>query len=234
MHDTAMEYGKIFFDTYIGNSKALTVVDIGSQDVNGSLKSVMPANNNYIGVDFVKAKGVDVVITNPYNLPFENESVDVVVSSSCFEHSEFFWLLFNEILRILKPTGILYINSPSNGSFHRYPVDCWRFYPDSGIALQNWGNISGYQCALLESFIGIRKKEVWNDFVAVFIKDQNNVTLYPNRIQLISNNFTNGRLLNSEFISNHDRNFNNHITKSKPKGILGNLKKIVGVLKQKS
>ena len=29
-------------------------------------------------------------------LPFADASVDVVVSSSCFEHIEFFWLMFNE------------------------------------------------------------------------------------------------------------------------------------------
>ena len=203
MHDTAMEYGAAFFNTYLKNTKDLTIVDIGSQDVNGSLRSVAPPNNKYIGVDFVEAKGVDVVITDPYSLPFEDESVDAVVSSSCFEHSEFFWLLFNEILRILKPTGLLYINAPSNGEFHRYPVDCWRFYPDSGVALQNWGKRSGYNCALLESFIGIRKNDIWNDFVAVFVKDENNNAKHTSRIQNASMPFTNGRLYNSENIANY-------------------------------
>ena len=114
MHDTAMQYGAAFFNTYLKNTEDLTIVDIGSQDVNGSLRSVAPTNNKYIGVDFAEAKGVDVVITDPYSLPFEDESVDAVVSSSCFEHSEFFWLLFNEALRILKPNGLLYINAPSD------------------------------------------------------------------------------------------------------------------------
>jgi SAM-dependent methyltransferase len=203
MHDTAMEYGEAFFNTYLKNTKELTIVDIGSQDVNGSLRSVAPPNNKYIGVDFVKAKGVDIVITDPYSLPFEDESVDTVVSNSCFEHSEFFWLLFNEALRILKPTGLLYINAPSNGSFHRYPVDCWRFYPDSGVALQKWGKRSGYNCALLESFIGKRKKDIWNDFVAVFVKDENYNALYSNRIQKASLPFTNGRLYQSENVANY-------------------------------
>jgi SAM-dependent methyltransferase len=175
--------GAAFFNTYLRNSENLTIVDVGSQDVNGSLRSVAPKNNQYIGVDFEKAKGVDVVIKDPYALPFENESVDVVVSSSCFEHSEFFWLLFNEALRILKPTGLLFINVPSNGAFHRYPVDCWRFYPDSGVALQNWGKRSGYNCALLESFTGTRKQDIWNDFIAVFVKDERNESRYPGRIQ---------------------------------------------------
>lgn len=202
MHDTAMEYGAAFFNTYLKNSNETTIVDIGSQDVNGSLRSVAPPYAKYVGVDFVVANGVDIVITDPYSLPFEDESVDVVVSSSCFEHSEFFWLLFNESLRILKPAGLLYINAPSNGAFHAYPVDCWRFYPDSGVALQNWGKRSGYNCALLESFIGIRKKDIWNDFVGVFVKDENNAVQYQNRIQNTPTRFSNGRSYNSEKISN--------------------------------
>ncbi len=206
MHDTAMEYGAAFFNTYLKNATGLKIVDIGSQDVNGSLRSVAPPNNTYIGVDFVEAKGVDVVITDPYSLPFEDESLDVVVSSSCFEHSEFFWLLFNETLRILKPTGLLYINAPSNGAFHRYPVDCWRFYPDSGVALQNWGRRSGYSCSLLESFTGVRKKDIWNDFVAVFIKNESNSEKYTNRIQNSPIKFTNGRLFNEESIANQVEN----------------------------
>jgi len=198
MHDTAMEYGAAFFNTYLKNTEDLTIVDIGSQDVNGSLRSVAPPNNKYIGVDFVEAKGVDVVITDPYSLPFENKSVDAVVSSSCFEHSEFFWLLFNEALRILKPNGLLYINAPSDGPFHRYPVDCWRFYPDSGVALQNWGKRSGYNCALLESFVGIRRNDIWNDFVAVFAKDESKVSQHTYRIQNSLTAYTNGRLYKSE------------------------------------
>lgn len=202
MHDTAMKHGEAFFNTYLKKAKDLIIVDIGSQDVNGSLRSVAPSNHKYIGVDFVCAKGVDVVISDPYSIPFENESVDVVVSSSCFEHAEFFWLLFNEALRILKPDGLLYLNAPSNGAFHRYPVDCWRFYPDSGIALQNWGRISGYNCALLESFTGVRDKGNWNDFVAIFVKDTIHSNQYDSRIQDALTSFTNGRVDNSDVINN--------------------------------
>lgn len=202
MHDTAMQYAAAFFNTYLKDSAGLTIVDVGSRDVRGSLRSVAPANNSYLGLDFVAGKGVDVVIANPYLLPFDSETIDVVVSSSCFEHSEFFWLLFNETLRILKPAGLLYINSPSNGAFHRYPADCWRFYPDSGIALQNWGKRSGYSVALLESFIGNRKADIWNDFVAVFIKDEAHVPQYPRRIQDSVSTYTNGHLYGTDKISN--------------------------------
>jgi SAM-dependent methyltransferase len=138
---------------------------------------------------------VDVVLDDPYKLPFADQSVDVCVSTSCLEHSEFFWLLFQEVLRTLKPTGLFYLNAPSNGSFHRYPVDCWRFYPDSGIALQNWGRRVGYDCALLESFVGHQGTDEWNDFVAVFVKDRAHAARFPQRMSSRGVAFTNGLVL---------------------------------------
>ena len=202
MHDTALMYGEYFFLTYLRDAKGLKIVDIGAQDINGSLRSVAPLKNDYIGVDFVEGKGVDLIMKDPYSLPFEDSSIDVIVSSSCYEHAEFFWLSFNEALRILKPTGLLYINSPSNGYYHRHPVDCWRFYPDSGVALQNWGNRSGYECALLESFIGVRKNAIWNDFVGIFVKDKKHASKFTMRIQDITD-VINGRYLYSEYIVNY-------------------------------
>jgi SAM-dependent methyltransferase len=201
VHDTAMEHGKLFFDAYVADGAALTIVDIGSQDVNGSLRSVAPAGSKYVGIDFAKGNGVDVVISDPYLLPFGDETVDVCVSSSCFEHSEFFWLVFLEALRILKPAGLLYVNVPSNGSVHRYPVDCWRFYPDSGLALQNWARRNGFPTVLIESFIGNHGKDGFNDFVGVFLKDEAYREQYPRRIQTGYRQFTNGRSIDSDGVA---------------------------------
>lgn len=227
MHDTAMQFGSVFFKTYLSNARGLKIVDIGSQDVNGSLRSVAPPDNEYVGVDFVAGKGVDVVIADPYSLPFDNESVDVVVSSSCFEHSEFFWLLFNDCLRILKPNGLFYINAPSNGMFHRFPVDCWRFYPDSGVALQNWGRRSGYSCALLESFIGQQNNHGWNDFVAVFVKEGINAARYPDRMQNTKIAFNNGRLFQSEEIRHLSEPSQDQIAHRKLVTIVNTINKIL-------
>ena len=125
---------------------------------------------------------MDCVLTDPYQLPFDDNSADIVVSSSCFEHSELFWLLFLEVIRILKPHDLFYLNAPSNGSFHRYPVDCWRFYPDSGRALVRWAERSSYSTELLESFTSHQLHDQWNDYVAVFIKDKSHIQQYPERM----------------------------------------------------
>jgi SAM-dependent methyltransferase len=125
-------------------------------------------------------------------MPLPDASFDVAVTSSCFEHSEFIWLTYLENLRILKPPGLLYLNVPSNGPFHRYPVDCWRFYPDSGVALQNWARRNGVQALMLESFTGPQNTGAWNDFVAVFVKDAKETKHYPRRIMSHYSHVTNG------------------------------------------
>lgn len=194
MHPTALMNGKRFFDAYVAPLGAVEVVDIGAQDVNGSLKSVCPSQARYVGVDFVAGKGVDVVLTDPYHLPFDTGSVDVIVSSSCFEHSEMFWVLFLEIIRVLKPEGLFYLNAPANGDFHRFPVDCYRFYPDSGIALAKWARRNGQQTLSLESYVSNQAGGHWNDFVSVFLKDEAFLSRHRQRILHTFTDFTNGRM----------------------------------------
>lgn len=194
MHPTALLNGQRFFDTYAPQLGAARAVDIGAQDVNGSLRSVCPPSIHYTGVDFVAGKGIDVVLTDPYRLPFDDASFDVALSTSCFEHSQMFWLLFLEILRVLKPSGLFYLNAPSNGAFHRYPVDCWRFYPDSGQALVQWSRRNGGNPLVLESFTSDQYRDIWNDFVCIFVKDANYAERYPQRIIHSIKQYSNGFL----------------------------------------
>jgi SAM-dependent methyltransferase len=205
-----MQNGKAFIDTYFPAAslkKTLTVVDIGAQDLNGSLRELCREPLQYVGVDFVPGRGVDVVLDDPYALPFPDNSVDAVLSSSCFEHSEMFWVLFLEILRILKPGGLFYLNVPSNGDFHRHPVDCWRFYPDSGNALVTWARRNGYAPSLLESYVSVQVGDIWNDFVAVFVKDEAFAAIHENRILHGKHDIYNGVLAGAA-------NFVNPTTKS--------------------
>lgn len=192
MHTSAYRFGELFHDCYF--KEGMKVAEIGSQNVNGSIRDFFSDAVDYTGVDFVEGTGVDVVLSDPYKLPFDDNSFDMILSSSCFEHSEFFWLSFLEIIRTLKPGGVFYLNVPSNGFIHRYPVDCWRFYPDSGRALANWANRNGIDVELLESFIGGQipggkfgaPSGRWNDFVAVFVKGKSAKNNYKQRIFNVS------------------------------------------------
>jgi hypothetical protein len=93
-----------------------------------------------------------------------------VLASSVFEHDPTFWHTFSELCRITKPGGHIYVSAPANGVVHRFPQDCWRFYPDAGVALAGWGQRSGFEVTLIESFVADQGGELWNDFVAVFVR----------------------------------------------------------------
>ncbi len=128
-----------FRDKYLSEKEgeSLLILDLGSQNIGGSYRDFFSTKNwVYKGVDLVPGDNVDIVLANPYHwLELASQSADVLVSGQAFEHIEFFWLTMEEIARVLKPGGLCCIVAPSSGPEHRYPVDCWRFYPDGFHAL---------------------------------------------------------------------------------------------------
>ncbi|UPY36027.1 methyltransferase domain-containing protein [Sediminicoccus sp. KRV36] len=167
MHDTAMQIGSMFMRNYLSGRPG-RLLDLGGMNVNGSLRSVAPEHSFYCGADLSAGNGVDVVIEGGGALPFSDGVFDAVVSSSCFEHDPLFWCTFAEMVRVTRPGGYVYINTPSNGEVHRYPLDCWRFYPDSGVALELWAARGGTPVRLIESMIAPRRTDQWNDCILVF------------------------------------------------------------------
>lgn len=168
MHISAYNNCVSFYNDFCKqSSEKLKVVDFGSYDVNGCLKPVFK-DHNYIGIDMTEGPNVDIVCIND-STPFESNSIDVIVSSSSFEHDDFFWMTFLEMCRILKPGGLIYINAPSAGPYHSYPGDSWRFYADSWKSLTKWANKNNYSLELLKSYIDT--SDQWCDSVGIFKKN---------------------------------------------------------------
>jgi SAM-dependent methyltransferase len=209
MHISALESFVDFQKTYLNLLKPknlIKIVEVGSYAANSSIRKNVSKDFKYIGADIQKGPNVDVVLTDPYKLPFEDNSIDAVVSISTFEHTDFFWLTYLEILRVLKPDGLFFLNVPSNGKYHRYPFDNWRFYPDSSLALAKWGKKNSYNPSVLEHFTNYETGiDIWNDYVSVTIKNKDLKDKYPNRIIQSKNNFTNGRIDESAQIINYTK-----------------------------
>ena len=167
MHKSARVAGEKFFSRYATRESA-SILEIGSNNVNGTLKDFQPNGSTWIGADIEAGPGVDLVIEVSSKLPFQDYCFDYVVASSVFEHDPTFWLTFSEMVRVTKKDGCIYINAPSNGMIHRFPIDVYRFYPDAGKALEKWGQLIRQELRLVESFIGKNNVEQWNDFCAVF------------------------------------------------------------------
>src|SRR5688500_5184736 len=102
-----------------GRQDERVVLDIGGADVNGGYGPLFhEARFRYTTVDLEAGPGVDVVLEDPYRLPFEDASADIVLSGQMLEHCEFFWLAFAEMVRVLKPDGLLFLIAPSAGPIH--------------------------------------------------------------------------------------------------------------------
>ena len=171
MHKSSYEHMQDLVSRHLHPQLPLSVMDIGSYDVNGSYRTLFGNPNwRYTGIDLEAGPGVDVVLKSPYRLPFPSGSFDLVISGQAFEHVEYFWMSWLEMLRVLKPGGRIFLIAPSRGPEHRYPQDCWRFYPDGYRALARFGS-----CELLEVTTDWEPhpdpgSEAWGDTVGVFRK----------------------------------------------------------------
>ena len=172
MHYTASKSGDLFAQFYGGVGKI--VLDIGGKDVNGWLRVFFERlGMKYICVDIESHTSVDVVVKPGDKLPFNNGSIDLIVSTSCFEHDPCFWITFKEMTRITKLGGFIYVNAPTNGPYHCHPGDNWRFYSDAGQALSYWSSFQFsnepiFPVKVVETFHILPKNEVWVDFVCVW------------------------------------------------------------------
>lgn len=155
MHQSSWDKMRDFRLKYLAGkeNENLRIYDLGSQDVNGSYKNIFDVPSwTYTGLDMEAGNNVDIVLEDPYSWKeIPSNHADIIISGQVFEHIKFFWVTMLEISRILKPGGICCIIAPSGGHEHRYPVDCWRFYPD------------GFQS--LADFAGLKVRDVftqWN------------------------------------------------------------------------
>lgn len=169
MHQSSLEHVRRLVDRHLADRASLQVIDIGSYDVNGSYKPFFDRPGwHYAGVDLTPGPNVDVVLASPYRLPQASHSVDVIVSGQAFEHVEFFWLTWLEMVRVLRPGGLIFLLAPSRGPEHRYPQDCWRFYPDGFRALAAWGALDLLEVSTDWEPHPAEDSAAWGDTVGVF------------------------------------------------------------------
>ena len=124
MHPDAMSLMRYFVNKYVREPS--TVVDIGSRDINGTYRSLFP-HCEYEGIDLKDGPNVDRVV-GPYY--YGDKQYDVVISGNTMEHVFDLHTWAKEVIRVCKPGGFICIVVPNMRAEHRFPVDCWRVFPD--------------------------------------------------------------------------------------------------------
>ncbi len=76
----------------------------------------------FTNIDVYPFPEVDVV-ANATELPFKDNSVDAAVSESVFEHVPDAYMVANEMVRIVKRGGYIYVSAPFIHPYHASPDD---------------------------------------------------------------------------------------------------------------
>jgi len=179
MHLSSLDNMRAFRDRHLAAlaGKSLTIVDLGSTEMGACYRPIfINPNWHYIGIDLTPGPNVDVVLRHAYawrEIP--SNSVDVLISGQVLEHVEYFWLTALEISRVLKPGGLACLIVPSSGPEHRYPTDCWRFYPDGMNALAKFSRLMPVDIQTHWENTGDPGSDCWHDSVLVAQKPHRSI-----------------------------------------------------------
>jgi Methyltransferase domain. len=90
------------------------VLEIGSYDVNGSVREIFAGSREYVGVDLREGPGVDRVAFG-HELTLPDASFDVSISGECFEHDPYWVQTILNMCRMTRPGGLVAFTCASSG-----------------------------------------------------------------------------------------------------------------------
>jgi SAM-dependent methyltransferase len=91
------------------------VLEIGATPDASSLFNLpFLQGKNRLGLNLFAAEfdGVRIIEANANDIPFEDDTFDIVLSNATLEHDPFFWRSVGEMRRVLAPGGVLMLGVP--------------------------------------------------------------------------------------------------------------------------
>jgi len=119
----------IYLEHYLSNDVTGAVLEVGSKDYGNtsSFRNIYHANE-YVGLDMENGKGVDIIQDLTTDIgELQEEYFDLIICCSVLEHVKKPWVMAENLQRLLKPGGVLYISVPWVWRYHAYPDDYFRF-----------------------------------------------------------------------------------------------------------
>ncbi len=124
-------------DKIIPTLKGETILDMGAKDMRYAHYF---ENSKYIAIDLEpKIKNNYMIQADAHNLPFPDNTFDIIISTEVIEHTTWPWIVIQELSRILKPGGSLVISWPWLYAITHH--DYWRIHIDSMKKLAEKNNL---------------------------------------------------------------------------------------------
>ncbi|WP_165078442.1 MULTISPECIES: class I SAM-dependent methyltransferase [unclassified Desulfovibrio] len=127
------------------NKPGVDILEIGSRSVifGGGQRAVFP-QANYTGFDIYPGVGVDVVGDAHMLSSYFTKKFDLILSLAVFEHLAMPWIAAQEIAKLLKVGGYVFIETHYSYSSHERP---WHFFQFSEEALKVlFSEKMGFRC----------------------------------------------------------------------------------------
>src|SRR5262245_27728467 len=107
-HDACIDFGRR--NIHSSDVKEKDVLEVGSRDINGSLRPYIASlgPRSYVGVDSERGPGVDEVCPAEQLIHrFGSESFDLVISTEMLEHVRDWRAVVSNLKRTVRPGGTL-------------------------------------------------------------------------------------------------------------------------------
>jgi len=115
---------KSAFPEYFSKS---VVLEVGSLNINGSVRQFFSDSIEYVGCDLGEGDGVDLVCAG-HELPFADGHFDVAISCECFEHDKYWRKTFQKMVDLVRVGGLIVFSCattgrPEHGATRTSPAD---------------------------------------------------------------------------------------------------------------
>ena len=140
MHAEAHDWVQTSFNKW-NKKKDYKVLEIGSLDINGSVRSIFKDAEYYLGVDVQEGPGVDVV-ADAARLVMPDE-MDIIVCCEVFEHAIEWRKIVESSYHNLAKGGVFIGTCAGEGRFphsaiDEQPIRAWEYYANIGARDMKW------------------------------------------------------------------------------------------------
>lgn len=112
-HTAQNDFFRSVREQFPDNFKWSNVIEIGSLDINGSVRDLFEYCN-YVGLDLGPGPAVDFAVQGQ-DAKYRDDSFDTAISAECFEHNPYWKETFVNMVRMTKPGGLVTFTCAGEG-----------------------------------------------------------------------------------------------------------------------